>query len=106
MNKASKNNKVKKDNALKRLFQESAIESFPPFFKDTVMAKLLAGKPAEEIQYNVFKRLFRPLSIVTAGLILILTVYNIASHGSLSVDALIGLPEITIDHLADAMAVE
>lgn len=94
------------ENNVEKILRKSVRRSFSPFFIDNVMAKLTTGENMNEVRYNVFKSVFRPLSIVTATFILVLAVYNIAEYGSFSLDALIGLPEITIDHLADAMIVE
>lgn len=87
---------------LEDLLNKSAISSFGPFFKDKVMTALNSGKRSPDINQTL-SAVFRPLGLAASGLLVALAIYNFSSTGDISLDALIGLPEITVEDMAAAI---
>ncbi len=91
---------------MRSLIKDSATDGFKPMMVDRVMARLAQAAPLEAAGDDLLaalKTFFRPLAFTASLVFLTLLAYNIGSAGSLSLESLIGLPEVTVDNIAMAI---
>ncbi|MFH1853610.1 MAG: hypothetical protein ABIA75_14840 [Candidatus Neomarinimicrobiota bacterium] len=90
---------------IRMIIQDAKTESFQPFFAERVMTRLMQpDKPATEVDmFTALTTFFKPLGIAATLVLIGLLVYNVSNAGYLSIDTIIGLPEVTIDNIALAI---
>lgn len=75
--------------------------AFKPFFVERVMNRieLMEKTDEQEILFNSLYKLFRPLAIAAAVLIIVISGYNIISSGEVSIESALAVPEVTLDDI-------
>jgi len=88
---------------VREMITGSAINSFKPFFEEKVMSKINALDGTNEL--DIFGRFltifFKRTAFVSAFIILLILILNVSSGNILSVEAALGLPEMTINEIFD-----
>ncbi|TFG94553.1 MAG: hypothetical protein E4H13_14715 [Calditrichales bacterium] len=72
-------------------------------FTEKVMQKIIsAGQiDTQELFFNTIFRLFKPVAVGALMLILVIAVFNMASIGDISVEAALGVPDISLEDTFD-----
>jgi hypothetical protein len=91
---------------MRNIISTTTADSFKPFFAERVMKRILHEKQKTFVINNLFDSLlsvFRPLSLVTLLVIIVILAYNLGTGDSFSLDSAFGIPEYTIENIANAI---
>lgn len=84
------------------LLSESAQKSFKPFFAEKVVQRVnKLAKSGQEIFFESLFKLFRPVAIAAAVVIITIVSYNLFKSGELSINSALGQPELTFEDVID-----
>jgi hypothetical protein len=89
---------------MRRAIAESSVRQFRPYFINRVMAGINGLKTMEDIWFESFLSVFRPVAVTAIMLLIVILTYNFNTNETISVNAVLSTPAVTIEDAFDPFA--
>ena len=80
---------------------ENGVRQFRPYFVERVMAGINSIKTKEEILFESILSVFRPVAVTAIMLLIVLLTYNFNTNETISVNAALNAPAVSIEDAFD-----